>query len=162
MRELVYNAEEWIARQKGVIMRSVRISRQEWRGVFLFAAVIIALTTLPYLIGWAQQGADWRFSGFLFGVEDGFSYLGKMRLGARGILDFYLFYTPEPHARAALILLPYILPGWLVGGFVSQQDPALVTALILTFHLMRIIFNLLLIAVLYRFIAVFLRSPRAR
>jgi hypothetical protein len=143
-------------------MRSVRISPREWRGVLVFAAVIIALTTLPYLIGWAQQGTDWRFSGFLFGVDDGFSYLGKMRLGARGILDFYLFYTPEPHARAALVFLPYILPGWLVGRFVSQQDPALVTALTITFHLMRIVFNLLLIAVLYRFIAVFLKAPRAR
>ncbi|MBL8154609.1 MAG: hypothetical protein JNM70_10530, partial [Anaerolineae bacterium] len=143
-------------------MRSVRISRREWRGVFVLAAVLIVLTTLPYLIGWAQQGADWRFSGFLFGVDDGFSYLGKMRLGARGILDFYLFYTPEPHARAALVFLPYILPGWLVGRFVSEQDPALVAALTITFHLMRIVFNGLLIVVLYRFIAVFIRSRRAR
>ncbi len=143
-------------------MRSVRISRQEWRGVFLFATGLVVLTTLPYLIAWAQQGADWRFSGFLFGVDDGFSYLGKMRLGARGILDFYLFYTPEPHTRAALVFLPYILPGWLVGRFIGDQDPALVPTLTVTFHFMRIVFNLLLVIVLYRFIAAFLKAPHTR
>ncbi len=139
-----------------------RITRREWRTVLLYTLCILLLTSLPYAIGWLRQGADWRFSGFVFGVEDGFSYLAKMRLGARGLLDFYLFYTPEPHTPVALVFLPYILPGWLVGRFISPQDSALLPALTLTFHLMRIIFDALYIAVLYRFIAAFLRAPRTR
>ncbi len=138
------------------------ITRREWRNVLLFALLIIILTTLPYALAYLKQNSQWTFSGFLFGVEDGNSYVGKMRLGARGLLDFYLFYTPEPHASAPLVFLPYILPGWLVGRFISDHNPLLVQALTLTYHLMQIIFNLLLIVVLYRFIAAFIKRPRTR
>ncbi|MEZ4668059.1 MAG: hypothetical protein R3E39_09095 [Anaerolineae bacterium] len=141
---------------------SPRISRREWRNVLLYALLIILLTSLPSVLGYVQQGSQWAFSGFLFGADDGYSYIAKMRLGARGILDFYLFYTPEPHNSAALIFLPYILPGWLVGRFVGDHDPSLVPALTLMFHAMRVVFDALLIVVLYRFIAIFLRAPRTR
>lgn len=138
------------------------ITRGEWRAVWVFALLLALITTLPYLVAWSAQGSDWRFSGFLFGVEDGYSYLGKMRLGARGLWDFYLFYTPEPHASAPLIFLPYILPGQLAGLLIESTSPALQTALAVVFHTLRILFDMLLVVVLYRFIAPFLRPPRAR
>lgn len=138
------------------------ITRREWQRVFLFICIVLILTSLPYVIGWLTQGSNWSFSGFLFGAEDGYSYLGKMRLGARGLLDFYLFYTPEPHSGAPLIFLPYLLPGWLAGLLVSDNNTALVGVMTLFFHLMRLVFSVLYIAVLYRFIAVFIRSPRTR
>ncbi|MBA3874603.1 MAG: hypothetical protein H0X30_36200, partial [Anaerolineae bacterium] len=143
-------------------MLSTRITRREWRNVGLFALLIIVLTTLPYALAYLHQNSQWTFSGFLFGVEDGNSYVGKMRLGTRGLMDFYLFYTPEAHAAAPFVFLPYILPGWLVGRFVSDHNPMLVQALTLTYHLMQIVFNLLFIGVLYRFIAVFIKQPRTR
>ncbi len=143
-------------------MRQVSISRQEWLRVGLFIIALLLITSLPYVIGWLSQGSEWVFSGFVFGADDGHSYLGKMRLGARGLLDFYLFYTPEPHPSAPLIFLPYILPGWVVGGFISEQSPALTGALLLTFHAMRWVFNTLLVVVLYRFIAGFIRRPGTR
>ncbi len=130
--------------------------------MWVYALVIIVLTSLPYIVGWAQQGTDWRFSGFIFGSDDGYSYMGKMRLGARGISDFYLFYTPEAKSGAPLIFLPYIIPGRLVGLFVNDRDPALIDAMTLIFHAMRIIFDTLFIGVLYRFIAVFIHAPRTR
>lgn len=128
----------------------------------VYALLLILLTTLPYLIGWARQGDDWQFSGFLFGLDDGNSYLGKMRLGARGIWDFHLFYTPEPHDGVPLVFLPYIIPGYVVGRIIPETDPAHTTALIVTFHLLRIIFDLLLLVLLDRFIAVFIPSPKTR
>ncbi len=140
----------------------VSISRREWRAVWVVALLLAALTTLPYLLAWAAQGDGWRFSGFLFGVEDGYSYLGKMRLGARGLWDFYLFYTPEPHSAAPLIFLPYILPGQLVGLVVDSTSAALQPALAVVFHVMRVLFDLLLVLVLYRFIAAFVRPARVR
>ncbi len=138
------------------------MTHHEWRNVLLLALVVVAITTAPYLLAWSHQGNDWRFSGSLFGVEDGNSYLGKMRLGARGEWDFSLFYTTEAHDAEPLIFLPYILPGQIVGRFISDTDPALAPALIVTFHLLRIVFDTLLIVVIYRFSAAFLREPRDR
>jgi hypothetical protein len=132
------------------------------RRTLLFALLFLILTTIPYLIAWAQQGDDWRFSGFLFGVEDGNSYLGKMRLGGRGVWDFYLFYTPEPHNAVSLVFLPYILPGQVVGALIPETDPAHTTVLILTFQVMRLLCFVLLIFVLDRFISAFIRSENAR
>ncbi|MBI5931380.1 MAG: hypothetical protein HY862_18880 [Chloroflexi bacterium] len=143
-------------------MSSPHISRQEWRRVSLYAVVLISLTVLPYLIAWVGQGSDWRFSGSLFGAEDGNAYLGKMRLGARGIWDFYLFYSPEKHDSVSLLYLPYIIPGQVVGLFMSEDNPAMVGALIAVFHTLRVIFNFVLILTTYRFIAIFLRAPSTR
>lgn len=132
------------------------------RRLLVYALLLVFFTTLPYLIAWARQGDDWQFTGFLFGLDDGNSYIGKMRLGARGIWDFHLFYTPEVHDGVPLVFLPYIVPGYIVGQLVPETDPAHTSALIATFHLMRIAFDLLLLAVLDRFIAAFIPSDKTR
>ncbi|NDJ79263.1 MAG: hypothetical protein GYB65_23680 [Chloroflexi bacterium] len=138
-----------------------RVSRQEWRRVLLFAAALMLLTTIPYIVGWLSQGGDWEFGGTLFGVDDGNSYLAKMRLGARGDWLFSIRYTSEPH-DGALLFLPYILLGHLSGLFIGASDPSLTQGLAITFHLARIVFGLLLILASYRFVAVFLRRPPSR
>ncbi len=98
------------------------VSRREWRRVMLFAALVMLVTTIPYLVGWLSQGDDWEFGGFLFGVDDGYSYLAKMRIGARGDWLFTLRYTSEPH-DGALLFLPYILLGKLTALFVAHGQP---------------------------------------
>ncbi len=141
------------------------MSRSEWRNLLLLAFAVVVITTVPYLLAWSKQGAShggWRFSGFLFGVEDGNSYLGKMRLGAQGNWDFFLFYTPEAHQAEPLVFLPYIIPGQIVGHFIPDTDPALTPVLIIVFHLMNAIFDVLLVIVIYRFAAAFLDNPRDR
>ncbi len=143
------------------------MTRHDWSNALLLAIFVIVITTIPYELAWSRTGDSinpnlWQFSGSLFGVEDGNSYLGKMRLGARGEWNFSLFYTTEAHASAPLIFLPYILPGQIVGRFISDTDPALTPALIGMFHLMRIIFDTLLIVVIYRFAAAFLSRSRDR
>ncbi|NDJ62467.1 MAG: hypothetical protein GYB67_15170 [Chloroflexi bacterium] len=149
------------SRQTGRQYRGRLISWREWRRVILFTLLILALTTLPYLIGWGSQGEDWRFSGLVFGVEDGNSYLGKLRLGMRGFSEFSLFYTSEPHDSAPLLLL-YLLPGQIAGQFVAADDPASPETLMLTFHLLRVIGAALLIFTIYRFIAAFVAAPGVR
>lgn len=139
-----------------------RISRREWRTVALYGLLLALITTLPYALAGARAEGGWAFSGFLIGADDGFSYLAKMRLGARGMWDFYLFYTPEAGTAYPLLFLPYIVPGRLVGSFISPADSALPGVLALVFHIMRVAFSLLLVAVLYRFFAAFVRSPRVR
>jgi hypothetical protein len=137
------------------------VSRREWQRVILFASAVMLVTTLPYVIGWLLQGDRWQFGGFLFGTEDGYSYLAKMRLGTRGDWLFTIRYTAEPH-QGALLFLPYILLGKLTGLFVSTASPDLPTALAVAFHIARVLCGLLLILVCYRFVAVFLRRPGSR
>lgn len=132
------------------------ISRREWLRVAVFAALVLLLVSVPYALGWGRGGGETTFSGFLFGVDDGHSYIGKMRLGAQGRWDFSLFYTAEPHEGAGLLFLPYIVPGQIVGLFMDETDPALTGVLVGVFHLMRIVFGALLIVVTYRFIACFI------
>ncbi|MFQ3567871.1 MAG: hypothetical protein SNJ59_12845 [Aggregatilineales bacterium] len=132
------------------------------RRIWIFAIVLLVISTVPYWVAAAHAGDGWRFSGFLIGVEDGHSYLGKMRLGARGQWDFSLFYTTEPHEAASLLYLPYIAAGFVIGGLIPVDDPAYPTAAIAAFHGLRIGCAALLLVVLYRFIAVFIRSERGR
>jgi hypothetical protein len=141
---------------------SVHISRREWRNVFFYALLLVIITTIPYLFAWGLQTDDAHFSGFLIGLEDGNSYLGKMRIGARGEWNFGIFYTSEVHDTAPLTFLPYIIPGQIVGLFIPHDSPALTPALIVTFHVMRIAVDMLLIFVIYRFIAEFLKSSSTR
>ncbi len=138
------------------------VTRREWVWVALFALLVMALSLTPYLVGAAQADERWAFSGFVYGIEDGNSYLGKMRLGARGLLDFYLFYTPEAHDPAPFVFLAYILPGWLVGRFIAPDTPALTPALIVTFHAARLLFGAALIAFTYAFAAHFLEKVQTR
>jgi len=141
---------------------SGQVSGREWLWVVIFAALVMALTTIPYLIAGSRGDVDWVFGGFVYGVEDGHSYLGKMRLGARGQLDFHLFYTPESHDPAPLIFLSYLLPGWIVGRLIAPTDPALTPTLIVVFHGLRVVFGAGLIAVVYLFAARFLHETRPR
>ncbi|HUN05963.1 MAG TPA: hypothetical protein PLQ56_05160 [Aggregatilineales bacterium] len=139
-----------------------RITRREWLIVVLFTLVVLLLTSIPYWLAWSREGAEWSFSGFMLGVQDGASYLAKLRLGARGLWDFYLLHTPEPHAGTPLINLPYILPGQIIRLFVPLDDPRLPYVLIGVFHLLRWLCGALFIAAVYGFVARFLRRPADR
>lgn len=137
------------------------VSVAEWRRVSGFAAVVMLLTTVPYLVGVLAAGDGWTFGGFVFGAEDGYSYLAKMRLGARGDWLFTLRYTHEPHDGAPLFL-PYLLLGRLTALVVDPRSPQLPAALALTFHLARLVCGLGLILVTYRFVAAFVHRPLTR
>ncbi|MBZ0307585.1 MAG: hypothetical protein K8I82_16075, partial [Anaerolineae bacterium] len=132
------------------------------RGVWLFALLIAALTTLPYLVGWASAGQNWVFNGFPIGVEDGNAYLGKMRLGAQGEWEFFLFYSPEKTDGAFGLYLPYIMLGHGVGWLVDENSLELVTALAVAFQLFRFAASFLLILATDAFIAEFISAPRTR
>ncbi len=128
----------------------------------LFALALLLVFNLPYAIGSARQTADWRFSGVLFGLEDTYSYLAKMRQGAGGAWDFSLFYTAEPHEGAPLVYLQYLLPGQIVGRLVPETSPAHTDALLTAWALMRIGFDALYLWVLWRVIRRVLAGEGAR
>jgi len=132
-----------------------RVTRFECRWVAVFAALVLALSLLPYVLAYSSQGSAWRFSGFLLGVEDGNSYIAKMRLGSDGAWLYRLAYTTEPQS-GALVFLPYLLLGKMAAR------PALHEQLVALYHLARLAASIALIAATYLFLARFITSIRLR
>ncbi len=128
------------------------ISR-EWRWVIGWSAVIILITSLPYIYGWWLSTPQRQFSGFILGVEDANSYLAKMRMGAEGNWLFYLPYTPEPHPGVYLYTF-HLLLGKLSAA--TGLSPTL------TYHLARLILGMGLLATVYQFIAAFTKNLKIR
>ncbi|MBN2085886.1 MAG: hypothetical protein JW748_11755 [Anaerolineales bacterium] len=132
-----------------------RVTRSEWRWVLIFAAAASVLLALPYLAAFSAQGGEWRFSGFLFGVEDGNSYIADMRQGADGAWLFRIPYTTEPQ-NGALLYLPFLLLGKLAGGAAMHEQ------LVALFHLARIAAGIAMLMASYRFLAAFFESVPLR
>lgn len=131
------------------------MNREERRWCFWYAVVLITLTTVPYLLAYASQGEEWRFSGFLFGVEDGNSYIAKMMQGATGEWLFRTPYTTYPQ-RGVIAFLPYMLLGKLASGEAMHEQ------LVALFHLFRVGAIPLLVLATYRFSGVFVTEVRWR
>lgn len=98
-----------------------QLAEKEKRWLFAYSLFLAALTTLPYVLAFLSQGDEWVFTGFLFGVEDGNSYIAKMLNGAQGA---WLFRSPYSAAdqQGALIYLPYLLLGKLFGPSASHDS----------------------------------------
>ena len=127
----------------------------ERRWLLIFALLTMLALSLPYALGFASQGAEWRFTGFVFGVEDGNSYIAKMLRGANGDWLFRTPYTAYPQ-NGVFAYLPYLLLGKLVTA------PASHTALAILYHLARIAAGVAAIFAMYDFIALFLREIKWR
>ena len=120
-----------------------------------FAALVALFTTIPYLVGYAAQGSDWRFSGFVFGVEDGNTYIAKMLAGSAGAWLFRTPYTASPQA-GVVMYLPYILLGKLA------DPPALHEQLIALLQLFRILAIFLYVLATYDFLSFFVSNVTVR
>lgn len=127
------------------------VTSDERRWVLRIALLVLALTSLPYLAGYASQGADWRFTGFVFGVEDGNSYIAKMLRGSAGDWLFRTPYTAQPQS-GVIAFLPYLLLGKLAA------PPALHEQLVVLYHLFRIGTGILCMLATYDFLALFCRQ----
>lgn len=110
--------------------REARVNWKEWRWVLGWSAVILLVTSLPYLYGAYISTPASQFSGFVIGVEDGNSYLAKMQEGRSGSWLFHLAYTPEPH-QPELFFSFYILLG-KIAGITNLSN-------VLVFHLSKIL-----------------------
>lgn len=131
------------------------IPQLERRWVLIFALVTMAVTTLPYLLGFQAQTADWQFSGFVFGVDDGNSYIAKMLRGSSGDWLFRTPYTAYPQS-GFLAFLPYYMLGKLVAA------PGLHDQLVALFQLFRWAAGFAMIWATYAFIAYFISEIRLR
>jgi len=127
------------------------VQQIEWRWVVVVAVVALLFSSLPYLLGLALQTEERAFGGFVYAVEDGYSYLAKMRQGAQGAWRFHIAYTAEPHPGT------FFFPFHLLLGKLATLFPAsdLAARLIWTYHAARWVFGLGLLLTIYRFLAAF-------
>lgn len=131
------------------------IKREERRWLVFFSLTVIVVTTIPYFIGYSHQGSDWRFTGFVFGVEDGNSYIAKMRSGMAGDWLFRTPYTPFPQP-GALIYLPLLFLGKLAA------EPGAHEQLVALYHLIRFAGIFLFVFASYDFLALFIHGINRR
>ncbi len=123
--------------------------------MLVFAALVMLATTLPYLLGYFTEEQAYRFTGFVFGVEDGNSYIAKMVSGSYGDWLFRTPYTAFPQA-GLFIYIPYLLLGKLAA------PPGLHEQLVSLYHLFRFFAGMLAILASYEFLAYFIREVRLR
>jgi hypothetical protein len=69
----------------------------EYRFVLVFSIIVLVIASIPYVVGAALATEQRVFGGFVYAMEDGYSYLAKMQVGVAGHWRFHLAYTPEPH-----------------------------------------------------------------
>ena len=131
------------------------VNAKERRWAIGFAMAVMLITTLPYLLGFWAQGKDWFFTGFVFGVEDGNSYIAKMFTGGQGSWLFRTPYTAFPQS-GFLAFLPYLLLGKLAA------PPGQHEQLVALFHLFRWVAGVACILATYDFTAIFIADVRLR
>jgi len=123
--------------------------------LWIFAVAVMVVTAIPYVLGYGFEGSEWQFSGFVFGVEDGNSYMAKMLRGANGDWLFRTPYTPWPQ-EGVLAFFPYLLLGKLTA------PPGQHVQLVALFHLFRFGGGILYILASYDFLALFIKNERWR
>ena len=74
--------------------------------------LVMAFSTIPYLVGYLVQGDGLHFAGVVFNLEDYRTYIAKMWLGYRGEWQYHSLFTPEEHPGAYVYSF-YILLGHL-------------------------------------------------
>lgn len=131
------------------------VASRERRWVLVFAFIVMLVTSLPYLLGYGIQGDDYRFTGFIFGTQDGNSYIAKMLSGTYGAWLFRTPYTAYPQ-KGAFLFLPYISLGKLA------WPPSIHVQLVALYHLFRFVGGILAILASYDFLAHFLADVRLR
>ncbi len=131
------------------------ISKEEKKWIAWFAFFILFIATVPYLVGYFNQGEYWRFTGFVYGVEDGNSYIAKMLSGSYGSWLFETPYTAFPQ-NGFIAFFPYLLLGKLA------HAPGLHEQLIVLFQLFRWVAGWLYIYSSYCFISFFIEPIKLR
>ncbi len=131
------------------------MNRDDLKWILRFAGILVLITSFPYFLGFANPDSDWGFSGFVFGVNDGNSYIAKMLSGSYGA---WLFKTPysSMDQRGVIAYLPYLLLGKLASGEAHHLQ------LLMIFHLFRIFSIPLLIMATYQFVSLFIESTSWR
>jgi hypothetical protein len=129
------------------------LTREETRRASLIALIVLAVTFLPYALGYLLAPPEWAFGGVIMNFEDAHGYLAKMNQGAAGRLTYQIPFTSEDH-EGAFVGGFFLVLGWICA----------LTGLpvIWMWHLSRLILGFLLLLSAYSFIACIVRDARMR
>ncbi len=130
-------------------------TQTEKKWLLLYTLAVLGVTTIPYVMGFVLQGEEWRYTGFVFGVEDGNSYIAKMLSGAYGAWLFKTPYTAYPQ-NGFFGFFPYLLLGKI--SFQGMQH----TSLVVLFHAFRWAGGTLMIWATYDFVSFFIEDMQTR
>lgn len=132
---------------------NANVTSRDWIIAAVVALVAVALTMIPYALGYALARDGTEFTGVIMNPEDAQSYFAKMLEGFDGQWLYTIPFTSEDHAPA------------FVGGFyllLGHLARVLNLSLTAMWHLSRVVADLILFLAAFGFIAAFLRDARAR
>jgi hypothetical protein len=132
---------------------NMKSAKGQWVIAIIVALVFIAMTSLPYILGYALARPGLTFTGTVMNPEDSESYFAKMLEGYEGHWLYTIPFTTEAHSPA------------FVGGFyLGLGHIARVTGLTLDamWHLARVVAELILCMTCFGFIADQLQDLRER
>jgi len=110
----------------------VNIDWFEWRWVILASAIIISLSSLPYIAGFLNQKGNDVFVGAVYDRPDYAVHMSAMRAGWSGDWQYQMRFTSEPHP-GVYTKLAYIFLGHLA-RFSRMSLPGM-------YHVARILFG---------------------
>ena len=140
-------------------VHSARVDRQgsiastEWLGAALVALFAVALTLIPYVLGYALARPGTQYMGLVTNPEDSQSYFAKMLEGYEGHWLYTIPFTAQGNASAFL------------GGFyivLGQLTRVLGLSLIAVWHGSRLCAALIMFMAIFGFVSWFLRDRRQR
>ena len=120
--------------------RWLGIERSELRWVMLTTTAVMAVTCLPYLLGYAIAPPGMHFQGLIYNPDDPNVYLSWMRQASEDHLTFSDLFTTEPHPANLFNVF------FLSLGLISRW---LHLPLILAYHLARVVFGWLVLVTIY-------------
>lgn len=132
--------------------RIISIARSEWRDVFVVAALLLAITSLPYATAYASVPADRVFMGVALNVPDHAQYFSWLRSHADSVFIKNRM-TPEPNDAVFFNLLWWTLAN--ASHWIGIEYSV-------TYQLLRILGVCAFLAVAYRLIAVVFDDRRRR
>lgn len=127
------------------------MTKRERSWNLLYSVVLVIFTSIPYILGYFTHGDTWQFTGFVFGVEDGNSYIAKMLLGSQGDWLFRTPYTSLPQS-GVVAFLPYLILGKLAAGVAIHEQ------MVALFHLFRVFATPVAVYATYHFVSIFVDS----
>ncbi|HEY47919.1 MAG: hypothetical protein AMJ88_00900 [Anaerolineae bacterium SM23_ 63] len=127
------------------------MTKRERSWNLFYSVVLVIFASIPYFLGYFTHGDTWQFTGFVFGVEDGNSYIAKMLLGSRGDWLFRTPYTSLPQS-GVVAFLPYLLLGKFAAGVAIHEQ------MVALFHLFRVFATPIAVFATYQFVSLFVTS----
>ncbi|HUW96918.1 MAG TPA: hypothetical protein VMW58_14135 [Anaerolineae bacterium] len=129
------------------------IERREIWLVIGISILVVAISTVPYVLGYLVEGPDLEFGGFLIDLDDSYSYLAKMQQGVWDGWRYRIPFTPEEHSGA------YLYTFYLGLGKLSAL---LGLSVMQTYQLARLAGGLSLLVMAYIFVSIFLKDRDRR